>query len=187
MFKKGCVVSDPRPFLLGDPGHWAVTAAGMASYLLAALGCLWLVMRRGWWQWLWPATALLVLMLDVRLCFWSMISDLGRDVASRFHEYATKAEWLSYATLGAVLAVVLAFTLLIWFVRRGGRGYSLAIVGVGVSVLAHTLMAISWHKTDVVLYRPIGPFMVVNLAWISGAILVLLGAFWAATAKSQRV
>lgn len=172
------------PILLGaNPDYYLINALGLTAYALATLGALWVTLRRKQSRWLIPAGCMLLLLLDVRYRFWLVFSNYGRLWTSQLQVYASRYQWQGWLLLSLILTILLTIFLFLFLLRQAGPGFKCAILGCLLGGFAHLLMALSWHETDLLIYRQIGPLHVVNLAWITASLLVLFGSWKASSQK----
>lgn len=172
------------PILLGDnPDYYLINTLGLTAYALATLGALWVSLRRKLLRWLIPAGCMLLLLLDIRYRFWFIFSNYGRSWTARLQVYGSRYQWQGWFVLCFILIILLTFIFILFLLRQAGPGFKCAVLGCLLGCFAHLLMAISWHETDLLIYRHIGPLHVVNLAWITAALLVLFGSWQASSQK----
>jgi hypothetical protein len=86
--------------------------------------------------------------------------------------------WPQALALGVVGIGLILGTVVIERLFRGRRGLGLAMAGTMLSLALWCSEAISFHFLDLVLYRLVGPAMLVGLLWLGLAGITCAGVVW---------
>ena len=165
-----------------------VKASGMASYLVAAAACGFTATRSAGLRV--PRLASVLCALDLVL-FVDITFDLRWRLYAFYKRGAISHRWYNERAEPQVVALIsVAVALLVtatWLCRRFApvRGAPLAICGALLSIGCWLTELISLHAVDAVLYRHIGPLMLVCYLWILASAMTALG-IWKAGSESLR-
>ena len=165
-------------------------AGGLAVYLVASASCAVTAVRTANPR-LSRLAALLglihvLLLLDIAFDWRWMLYDWLRKQAVAYDWYRQR-HWPQVAAL-SLLAVMLAAGLVIGRRRfRSLRGAALAVQGTLLSIGCWMIEVISLHATDSILYRPLGPLMIISFVWLLACAMVTSGILRAGNRASNDV
>ncbi len=148
---------------------------GLIAFAIAALACA-RAARRQRGPWVGLLIAQLVCFAEVWFGLRHRLHDLA-DVLLRSRGMYASRVGLQEALIAAALLLVgvgLATSARWW--RRDAR-VALAMLGTGLAFTLFVIETISLHAIDVLMYEPLGPVMLVALAWSAGAALVAAAAW----------
>lgn len=162
----------------------------MAAYLVASLTCALTAAR---------APGRLVSRLASVLCAldFALFLDIAFDLRCKLYDWlkgtAISRGVYNERTEPQVIALIaLAVGLLVLGARLSRklapiRGASLAVCGALLSIGCWLTELISFHVVDTILYRHIGPFMVVGFVWILACAMTLRGIWIAGSGPPHKL
>lgn len=115
-----------------------------------------------------------ILLLDILFDWRWKLHDFLQQLAVRDNLYEGRRDWQIVALIG----LLMAFCALAWWTLRSLRGRPgalLAVNGALLSVVCWCSEVVSLHDVDVEYYRLHGPFMMVSLFWVFGALMTSFG------------
>ena len=162
-------------------GEWLnpTRAVGLLAYGTAAICCgiAWMRAKARHQDGRLPAFLMLiesVLLLDIAFNWRWMLHRLAMDFAQRRYEYELRRE-PQFIAVVSLVALLLLGLLAVRLFFRGGRGNSLAVSGVLLSLVLWCTEVVSLHAVDHVLYHPLGKIMAVSLLWILACLMTSIG------------
>lgn len=173
-------------------GEWLtpVKASGMASYLIASIACALTAARAAGRRV--PRLASVLCALDFAL-FLDITFDLRWRLNAWFKEAAVSHGVYSERSEPQVIALIALAVglqvLAVWLIRRFAliRGAPLAVCGALLSIGCWLTELISLHAMDAILYRYIGPLMVVSFVWILACAMTVRGILIAGSESLRKL
>ena len=155
-----------------------VKASGMAAYLIASAACAIGAARAADSRIRRLAAVLCILdiglLLDIAFNWrWKLYNSLKGDAVNHpWYNQRSGPQMVVLLALAVALIVSAA-----WLSRRfaSARGAPLAICGALLSIGCWLTEVISLHATDAILYRHIGPLMIISFVWILGCAMTAAG------------
>lgn len=125
---------------------------------------------RGGRQWISVGLVNALLCVEVVMNWRYAIRDAVVAVLQQENAYRGRAPW--QVAMLVVLAIVGAI-LFIWLQRRFHGRLRVAVLATAAMIVLFTIMLISLHGVDRLLYAPAGPIMRVAWLWVAGAAAVV--------------
>ena len=155
----------------------ATQLAGVTVFGLAALACLRAAARRG--PWIWLALLHLVFAAEVIVGLRHRLHDAADALLQGRGWYGARAG-LQEGLIACVLAAGLIGCVLIVRTWRRDAPVAGAWLGSGCTAALFLIEGISLHRTDVLMYTPLGPVLAIGWAWGVTALVVAASASRAA-------
>jgi hypothetical protein len=109
-----------------------------------------------------------------------------RRLFTHFADYGARGAWQMIVVGFVVVALLMVLPVVTRHLLRGGdRRLKTAALATIVTALSFGLELLSWHPLDALLYRMIGPLMVIGWLWLACAICVAAMAIVSARGRRK--
>ena len=160
-----------------------VKTSGLAAYLIASVVCAATAVRASQKRLRRFAAALCIidlgLLLDIAFNWrWKLYDSLKEDAMSHHWYYERSGPQIAALLFLSIVLLVAAVFLSHKFASV--RGAPLAVCGSILSIACWLTEIVSLHATDAVLYRSVGPLMVISFVWLLACLMTAVGVLMAA-------